>query len=82
MVISSLGHMTISNAARIDLLPCKIGYTGPADVDKYFNPERICEDGRDIYVSSFRGRKLKGFEASLPVGTAGTGWAPNDRNTW
>ncbi len=51
------------------LLPCHIGYSGPADSAKYFRPETSTPaGGSEAY---FRGRQLLGKELPIPDGHVG-----------
>ncbi|CAD0206984.1 unnamed protein product [Chrysodeixis includens] len=47
-------------------VPCKIEEDGPANVDKYFEPYVLEEDG-DL-TASFRGYPLDGTKMTLPEG--------------
>ncbi|CAM9634830.1 unnamed protein product, partial [Heterosigma akashiwo] len=72
----------------IQHLPCKIHHDGPAEIDKYFLPgeespdekqhhQAISEDEnaqQTAHISSFRGRRLKGTDISLPDGVVGVVW--------
>eukprot|EP00833_Pecoramyces_ruminatium_P009002 jgi/Orpsp1_1/1183034/evm.model.c7180000083606.2 len=50
---------------KVNLLPCNIEYSGPAEVDSYFvirDTEEMNNNDQKVYISSFRGRGLKGVE--------------------
>ncbi|KAI9199468.1 ribonuclease H2, subunit C [Polychytrium aggregatum] len=65
---------------RIHLLPCRIGYSGPAKVDQYFvvTPRPSTDHPASStaeWESSFRGRALRGRTVQLPPGYKGTVYA-------
>lgn len=59
------GDASKKPAGEIHLMPCRIDYTGPANVSNYFRPERS-ENGN--LAATFRGRLLNGTDVKLPEG--------------
>lgn len=53
--------------AELNLVPCKIQYTGPADANKLFTTSKRPErwQNKNVVTSSFRGLKLIGEEVPL-----------------
>lgn len=60
----SAGH---KKTTECHVVPCKIHYTGPANVSQYFSPEQR-ENGRVAY---FRGRHLLAHDVNLSNGYHG-----------
>ncbi|CAI4232517.1 unnamed protein product [Auanema sp. JU1783] len=60
--ISSISSNT--NQSVLHSIPCKIDYTGPADIDGYF----MVEKENDTCKASFRGHSLEGKNISMPEG--------------
>ncbi|KAH7711911.1 hypothetical protein AAVH_20755 [Aphelenchoides avenae] len=59
------GNASRAPAGEIHSMPCRIDYTGPANVSNYFRPERH-ESGEEAVT--FRGRLLNGTDVKLPEG--------------
>ena len=57
-------------AASLHWLPCTIAHSGPAEVDKRFQPEQAPEGAPGEVQATFRGRRLRGRPCPLPTGYA------------
>ena len=63
---AEIAEAWVMTEQEIHSLPCRIEYTGKANVDKFFNAERI-KDGE----ATFRGRKLSSQKIRVPKGYTG-----------
>ncbi|KHJ87331.1 Torsin [Oesophagostomum dentatum] len=62
-VISKQTGRSTSNASKIHSVPCKIDYSGPAQVSGYFVQQEV-SDGK--LKAAFRGHGLEGIKLDLP----------------
>ncbi|VDK20828.1 unnamed protein product [Anisakis simplex] len=66
VVLNQVSSASEKCASQIHLLPCHLGYTGGANVQAYFQREKVDENGNEI--STFRGHLLNGSVQKLPDG--------------
>ncbi|XP_036272489.1 ribonuclease H2 subunit C [Pipistrellus kuhlii] len=66
-----LRPITLRDAApaTLHLLPCEVGVSRPAPVERFFTP--AIRQGPDGLQVSFRGRSLRGEEVEVPPGLLG-----------
>ncbi|KAG4106667.1 ribonuclease H1 small subunit [Neocallimastix lanati (nom. inval.)] len=63
----SLNKCKELKSKEVNLLPCNIEYSGPAEVDSYFiikDTDEVNNNDQKVYISAFRGRGLKGVESN------------------
>jgi len=63
----SLNKCKELKSKEVNLLPCNIEYSGPAEVDSYFiikDTDEVINNDQKVYISAFRGRGLKGVESN------------------
>ncbi|KAJ1474158.1 ribonuclease H2, subunit C [Baffinella frigidus] len=70
LVREGIGEVKVHN------IPTKTTFCGPAEVQSYFQPTqdpscKASPDGKEVLLSSFRGRTLRGAEIPLPEGYSG-----------
>lgn len=72
-------RLSRSKPTACHVLPCKIAYSGPAKVQKYFTPKQS-EDGPD-QIAYFQGRRLVGSRINMPPGYTGLAVQKSDMSS-